>query len=80
MINEKLAPEQLEEAIDRLSGTTSAKTLVQFLQSKVDELHTVSGVETIKELQGRKNAIRKLKEIINRLQQEKKPPKINEYS
>lgn len=76
----KLSPEQLEEAIDRLKGTTSAETLVQFLQSKVDELDTVSGVETIKELQGRKNAIQKLKEIINRLNQEDKPPKINEYN
>ncbi len=72
--------EQLEEAIDRLTESTTSKVVIGFLNKKVDELDTISGVETIKELQGRKNAIRKLKEIINRLQPSKKINNKNEYN
>ena len=75
----RMSSEQLEKAIDDLTGSTACKTLVQFLNKKVDELDSVSGIETIEELFGRKNAIKKLKEIINRLSDQKQEIDINEY-
>ncbi len=76
----KLTKEQLEVELDRLQDSTTSKIVIEFLNKKVDELDTVSGVETIKELQGRKNAIRKLKEVINRLQPSKQINNKNEYN
>lgn len=76
----KLTKEQLEVELEKLQDSTVSKIVIQFLQSKVDELDTVSGVETIKELQGRKNAIRKLREVINRLQPSKQINNKNEYN
>lgn len=72
--------EQWEKRIDELANSTSSKIVVYLLEQKVEELDTVSGVETIRELQGRKNAIRKLREIINRLQPSGKKPTLNEYN
>ena len=74
-----MTKEQLEKEIDRLRESSVSKIMIQFLELKVEELDTISGVETIRELQGRKNAIRKLKDIINRFQPQKKP-EINEYN
>ncbi len=80
MTERKLSKEQLEQELDKLQNSHASRVLIQLLESKVGELDTVSGVETIKELLGRKNAIRKLREIINRLSPQGKPSKVNEYN
>lgn len=72
--------EQWEKKIDELSESSVSKIVVYLLEEKVKELDTVSGVETIRELQGRKNAITKLREIINRLQPRGKKTILNEYN
>ena len=69
-----------EKRVDELADSASAKVVIYILKQKVEELDTVSGVETIRELQGRKNAITKLKEIINRLQPKSGKSQLNEYN
>lgn len=69
-----------EKRVDELADSASAKVVIYMLKQKVEELDTVSGVETIRELQGRKNAITKLKEIINRLQPKSGKSQLNEYN
>jgi len=72
--------EKWEKRIDELAESSAAKIVIYMLKQKVEELDTVSGVETIRELQGRKNAITKLKEIINRLQPRSGKSQLNEYN
>jgi hypothetical protein len=72
--------EKWEKRIDELANSTASKIVIYMLEQKVEELDTVSGVETIRELQGRKNAITKLKQIINRLQPKSEKSILNEYN
>ncbi len=78
-IEKKLDDEQLEIEMDKISESSVAEVLIQYLNKKVGELNTIVGVETIKELHGRKNAVNKLKEIINRLEPKKESSEPNEY-
>lgn len=78
-IDKKLSPEQLEKEIDKISKSSISEVVIQLLESKVDELDTVKGAESVKEILGRQNAIRKLQEIINRLQPKEEISDINEY-
>lgn len=80
MIETKLKPEDLEKEVDKLRDSTASKILIQFLESKVDELDTLDGVKALQEVFGRQNAKKKLKEIINRLQPTGEKPVINEYN
>jgi len=78
-IDKKLDQEELEKEMDKIAGSSVAEILVQYLKRKVDELNSIVGVETIKELHGRKNAVRKLQEIINRLEPKEEVSAPNEY-
>lgn len=75
-----MTKENWDKKIDELANSTASKVVIYLLEQKVEELDTVSGVETIRELQGRKNAITKLKQIINRLQPKSEKSILNEYN
>jgi len=79
MIDHKLDKEQLEEQLDKLSESSVAKIVIQFLEQKVGELDTVKGADSVKEILGRQNAIQKLREIINRLEPRQKVDLKDEY-
>lgn len=78
-MNKKFTKKQLNTEIDKLADSSVAKIVIEFLETKVAELDTVKGASSVKEIQGRQNAIKKLKEIINRLQPPKEVDVKNEY-
>lgn len=78
-MNDKLDKEQLSNELDKLAKSSVSKIVIQFLEQKVDELDTVKGAESVKEILGRQNAIKKLKEIINRLEPKEDVGLKNEY-
>jgi len=78
-IDKKLSPEQLDKEVDKLSTSSVSRVLIEFLEKKVDELDTFKGAESVKEILGRQNAIRKLQEVINRLQPKEEISDMSEY-
>ncbi len=79
MIDKQLSKDQLEKGLDSLADSSAAKILTQYLESKVGELNSVTGVNSIEEVIGRQNAIKKLKEVINRIQPQQEINIKNEY-
>ncbi len=79
MIDKKLSKEEIEKGLDSLAESSASRILIQYLELKVDELDSVYGADSVKEILGRQNAIKKLREVIQRLQPRQEINIKNEY-
>lgn len=68
-----------EEILDNFSGTIQADAVISLIEEKIKEIDSIRGIETMKELLGRRIAIRKLEELALRFKKKEKRKVKNEY-